>query len=267
MRVAGIPQITRRENRSLREGIWNFAQIPAGAMEFDGFTTGLRPAFRSLGLDAMDTYVSVSELLASPSKMLKRSLFMDCDSSSQYLQGYSPSRKKSRDMKRDSPSNFFGTSDIASYIAGTTYSREDLDETYLESVRTSSAGPTPDLTIPPRSRSDSSATQTSEFRSGCRGVSWNRRMKAWLAFWTEGKVRRSKTFNTKSMGFEKARDAAIEFLVGKKAQLNTHCIEDSQSGSSGEFSDDKSLNLFDDYGPRPFGSPWGMEEAPTSMRL
>lgn len=58
-----------------------------------------------------------------------------------------------------------------------------------------------------------------EFRSGYRGVSWNRRMKAWLAFWSEGKNRRSKTFNAKVMGFEKARAAAIDFLKRKKQLL------------------------------------------------
>lgn len=58
-----------------------------------------------------------------------------------------------------------------------------------------------------------------EFRSGYRGVSWNRRMKAWLAFWSEGKNRRSKTFNAKVMGFEKARSAAIDFLKKKKQFL------------------------------------------------
>jgi hypothetical protein len=58
-----------------------------------------------------------------------------------------------------------------------------------------------------------------EFRSGYRGVSWNRRMKAWLAFWSEGKNRRSKTFNAKVMGFEKARAAAIDFLKKKKQLL------------------------------------------------
>jgi hypothetical protein len=60
---------------------------------------------------------------------------------------------------------------------------------------------------------------TVEFRSGYRGVSWNRRMKAWLAFWSEGKNRRSKTFNAKVMGFDKARAAAIDFLKKKKQML------------------------------------------------
>jgi hypothetical protein len=58
-----------------------------------------------------------------------------------------------------------------------------------------------------------------EFRSGYRGVSWNRRMKAWLAFWSEGKNRRSKTFNAKVMGFDKARASAIDFLKKKKQFL------------------------------------------------
>jgi AP2 domain len=255
-------------------------------MEYDGFTPGFRSSFRPIGLDAIDSYVSVTELLSSPSKAVKRSLFMDFDTSGQYLQGYSPSRKKSRELRRDSPSNFFGTSDIASYIAGTAALRHDEgDETYLESLLTASSGPTPDLTtssnvvLPTksRSRSDSAATQSSEFRSGCRGVSWNRRMKAWLAFWTEGKVRRSKTFNTKCLGFERARDAAIEFLISKKAHLQAQgnpILEDSQSGGSMCSSEDiisaddihkTSLNLFDDHFQTT--SPWGMEDVRPPMRL
>jgi len=71
-----------------------------------------------------------------------------------------------------------------------------------------------------------------EFRSGYRGVSWNRRMKAWLAFWSEGKNRRSKTFNAKVMGFEKARAAAIDFLKKKKQLLQQL---------------DPNFNDFDDY--------------------
>jgi AP2 domain len=58
-----------------------------------------------------------------------------------------------------------------------------------------------------------------DFRSGCRGVSWNRRMRSWLAFWTENKIRRSKTFNAKVLGFENAREQAILFLKNKKIQL------------------------------------------------
>ena len=71
-----------------------------------------------------------------------------------------------------------------------------------------------------------------EFRSGYRGVSWNRRMKAWLAFWSEGKNRRSKTFNAKVMGFERARAAAIDFLKKKKQLLQQL---------------DPNFNDFDDY--------------------
>jgi len=58
----------------------------------------------------------------------------------------------------------------------------------------------------------------SQYRSGCRGVSWNRRMKAWLAFWMDGKTRRSKTFSSKVYGFEEARLAAIDFLQGRKRE-------------------------------------------------
>ena len=254
-------------------------------MEYDGFAPGFRPTFRPNGLDNMDSYVSVTELLSSPSKALKRSHFMDYDSSGQYLQGYSPSRKRSRDdLRRDSPTNFFGSSGIATYIAGISSSKDQsCDDSYLDSLLTSSGGPTPELTASidapgkSRNRADSSATQSSEFRSGCRGVSWNRRMKAWLAFWSEGKVRRSKTFNAKSLGFERARDAAIEFLVGKKAQLqsqgskdaNSMFMEDSQSGSvdcsSDEPADEPKVltNLFDEDNcmlGSTVRSHWGMEE-------
>ncbi len=64
-----------------------------------------------------------------------------------------------------------------------------------------------------------------DYRSGCRGVSWNRRMKSWLAFWTENKTRRSKTFNAKVLGFSAARDAAIEFLQNKRAALQAQAEE------------------------------------------
>lgn len=78
-------------------------------------------------------------------------------------------------------------------------------------------------------------TNPVEFRSGYRGVSWNRRMKAWLAFWSEGKNRRSKTFNAKVMGFDKARAAAIDFLKRKKQllqQIDDNACSEMGSGSS-----------------------------------
>jgi hypothetical protein len=92
---------------------------------------------------------------------------------------------------------------------------------------------------------DGSVKETNpvEFRSGYRGVSWNRRMKAWLAFWSEGKNRRSKTFNAKVMGFDKARAAAIDFLKRKKQllqQTDEHSTTDCCSSvfeSLGECSD------------------------------
>jgi hypothetical protein len=43
-------------------------------------------------------------------------------------------------------------------------------------------------------------------------------MKAWLAFWMDGKTRRSKTFSSKVFGFEEARIAAIDFLQGRKRE-------------------------------------------------
>jgi hypothetical protein len=100
---------------------------------------------------------------------------------------------------------------------------------------------------------EGSSTDTNpvEFRSGYRGVSWNRRMKAWLAFWSEGKNRRSKTFNAKVMGFDKARDAAIDFLKRKKQLLQQadehssidgfHAMEGHSGVDEEEFGDVGSL--------------------------
>eukprot|EP01067_Filipodium_phascolosomae_P000512 Filipodium_phascolosomae@DN1396_c0_g1_i1.p1 len=57
-------------------------------------------------------------------------------------------------------------------------------------------------------------------KSGFRGVSWNQRMNAWLAFWTEDNKRRSKTFAAgKHGGIEDARDVAVEWLQQKRASL------------------------------------------------
>eukprot|EP00916_Digyalum_oweni_P015082 GHVL01024601.1.p1 GENE.GHVL01024601.1~~GHVL01024601.1.p1 ORF type:complete len:253 (+),score=32.90 GHVL01024601.1:45-803(+) len=57
------------------------------------------------------------------------------------------------------------------------------------------------------------------YKSGFKGVSWNRRMNAWLAFWSENKLRKSKTFSARQIGFEEARVAAIEFLKTKRDEL------------------------------------------------
>ncbi len=43
-------------------------------------------------------------------------------------------------------------------------------------------------------------------------------MKAWLAFWMDGKTRRSKTFSSKLYGFEEARIAAVTFLQTRKRE-------------------------------------------------
>eukprot|EP00921_Rhytidocystis_pertsovi_P023428 GHVQ01037475.1.p1 GENE.GHVQ01037475.1~~GHVQ01037475.1.p1 ORF type:complete len:666 (-),score=54.93 GHVQ01037475.1:232-2229(-) len=50
--------------------------------------------------------------------------------------------------------------------------------------------------------------------SGYPGVSWNKRMRAWLAFFYDGSTRRSRTFSPKNMGgdVEAARLAAIAFM-------------------------------------------------------
>ena len=44
-------------------------------------------------------------------------------------------------------------------------------------------------------------------------------MQAWLAFWMDGKIRRSKTFSSKVHGFELARSMAIDFLKEKRKEL------------------------------------------------
>lgn len=43
-------------------------------------------------------------------------------------------------------------------------------------------------------------------------------MKAWLAFWMDGRTRRSKTFSSKQLGFENARLSAIAFLQSRKEE-------------------------------------------------
>lgn len=105
------------------------------------------------------------------------------------------------------------------------------NSTSLETDRTEARGNT-DATEP--IHSSQKDTSPVEFRSGYRGVSWNRRMKAWLAFWSEGKNRRSKTFNAKVMGFEKARAAAIDFLKRKKQLLQQADESGSVTGTEEE---------------------------------
>lgn len=56
-------------------------------------------------------------------------------------------------------------------------------------------------------------------QSGFKGVSWNSRMKAWLAFYvTENGERKSKTFSTRKLGMEEARLQAITFCKQKQDQ-------------------------------------------------
>jgi hypothetical protein len=52
-------------------------------------------------------------------------------------------------------------------------------------------------------------------------------MKAWLAFWMDGKTRRSKTFSSKMFGFDEARKAAVEFLLSRRRE--TGCIFPEES--------------------------------------
>jgi hypothetical protein len=77
----------------------------------------------------------------------------------------------------------------------------------------------PPVKIARRSESSTGSTRRSvgsDFQSGCKGVSWNNRMKAWLAFWMDSRTRRSKTFSTRIYGFNEAKELAIEFLREKK---------------------------------------------------
>ncbi|KAK2198376.1 AP2-ERF domain [Babesia duncani] len=64
------------------------------------------------------------------------------------------------------------------------------------------------LPPPPRANATSS--------SGYPGVSWNKRMGAWLAFYYDNDTRRSRTFHPKyyDMDVEKAKVAAIDFMKG-----------------------------------------------------
>ncbi|CEM11437.1 unnamed protein product [Vitrella brassicaformis CCMP3155] len=64
-------------------------------------------------------------------------------------------------------------------------------------------------------------TDGDKYKSGFKGVSWNKRMQAWLAFWTERGTRRSKTFSPRHVGAEEARLQAIEFLKGKREEAGS----------------------------------------------
>ncbi|KAH8740256.1 hypothetical protein FG386_001531 [Cryptosporidium ryanae] len=68
---------------------------------------------------------------------------------------------------------------------------------------------------------NSNTQQNDQYKSGYKGVSWNKRMQSWLAFWTEGQRRRSKTFNSKIYGFDVARSEAIAFLKAKQNELQS----------------------------------------------
>ena len=206
-------------------------------MEYDSFMPSFRQSFRSDG----DYATSEMSLISPTGRLAKRSLFSDLPlvPGGQYLQGYSPTQ--GRKQRNSHPYGSFGYMDLSAYP-------ETCDD------EEASNGPTPDLAEPSpsspipitssslrkpqRVRSDSQATEPAEYRSGCRGVSWNRRMKAWLAFWTEGKIRRSKTFNAKLLGFEQAKQHAIDFLRDKKAQLRGGGAD--SSGSS--FADEDSVH-------------------------
>ncbi|KAL7066331.1 AP2 domain-containing protein [Cryptosporidium serpentis] len=55
-----------------------------------------------------------------------------------------------------------------------------------------------------------------QFKSGYKGVSWNSRMEAWLAFFVENGVRKSKTFSSRKLGFNRAREKAIKYLDARR---------------------------------------------------
>ncbi|KAK6587660.1 hypothetical protein RS030_81471 [Cryptosporidium xiaoi] len=55
-----------------------------------------------------------------------------------------------------------------------------------------------------------------QFKSGYKGVSWNSRMEAWLAFFVENGIRKSKTFSSRKFGFNRAREKAIRYLDARR---------------------------------------------------
>ncbi|GBE61800.1 transcription factor with AP2 domain-containing protein [Babesia ovata] len=71
--------------------------------------------------------------------------------------------------------------------------------------------------IPPPPRASPSSS------SGYPGVSWNKRMGAWLSFYYDADTRRSRTFHPKYYDFdvEKAKQAAIEFM--KSIEKHPRC--------------------------------------------
>lgn len=136
--------------------------------------------------------------------------------------------------------------------------RTIVDQVRHESVTTRFvSNQEPSQKDPPACDSAMKEPNPIEFRSGYRGVSWNRRMKAWLAFWSEGKNRRSKTFNAKVMGFDKARSAAIDFLK-KKKQLLQQVDEVGYMESSG--SSDSMAN----YEDEEFGEGGSLADSATT---
>lgn len=87
----------------------------------------------------------------------------------------------------------------------------------------------PPIPPPPRATPSSS--------SGYPGVSWNKRMGAWLSFYYDADTRRSRTFHPKYYDFdvEKAKQAAIEFM--KSIEKHPRCSlrksrRDNKSSSS-----------------------------------
>ena len=207
-------------------------------MDFEG-GFGFRHSFRPLDTGS-EGYGEA--LLSSPSRLMKRSLFSDLPlSGGQYLQGYSPSHRRksvqSTSHPYGGPGFHFGLENFSedhspqeswepSLSNGTT---PDLAPSFSTSPRQ----PFRVIPVPAPVQQQYKPPVGGEYRSGCRGVSWNRRMKAWLAFWTEGKVRRSKTFNAKLLGFDQAREQAIDFLREKKALLHLNLSAESPDSSRG----------------------------------
>eukprot|EP00923_Selenidium_pygospionis_P039200 GHVN01068266.1.p1 GENE.GHVN01068266.1~~GHVN01068266.1.p1 ORF type:complete len:805 (-),score=125.30 GHVN01068266.1:506-2920(-) len=101
-----------------------------------------------------------------------------------------------------------------SYDHGASLTNEDVSENW--GLHEAGVGGTEKWLV---SQSISPKGSRSLPQSGHKGVSWNSRMKAWLAFYiNEDGKRCSKTFATRKLGHENAREQAIAFLRQKHAK-------------------------------------------------
>ncbi|CEL99830.1 unnamed protein product [Vitrella brassicaformis CCMP3155] len=86
----------------------------------------------------------------------------------------------------------------------------------------------------------------SEHQSGVRGVTYNKKVNSWLAFWQEGGSRKSKHFMVESLGFEGAKEAAIAHRRRKMERLHT-----SEAGAKRHGDPADSTRADDGDDPRP----------------